>query len=153
MPKTKVLARNWKIEVDIDPLATTPTGTEVWTKVAGINSFTISSDKEDADTTDFDNEGYASHIVASRSNEITFEGFYIEDTANGDRDPGQEAVDDYSELIGPEAMGNIRMTSPAGKVRQWTGSFGTGDIGGGVNDPTSWGATFTPSGPPVTVTP
>jgi hypothetical protein len=153
MAKTKVLARNWIIEVDTDPLATTPTGTPVWTKVGGVNTFTISSDKEDADTTDFDDGGYASHIVASRSNEITFEGFFIEDIADGSRDAGQDAVETFAEYIGPESIVPLRLTSPGGKVREWNGSFVTGDVGGGTNDPTSWGATFTPSGPPATVTP
>lgn len=149
MAKTKVLARNWLIEVTDDVSGVTP----VWTKVSGINSFTLSSDKEDADTTDFDTAGYNSHIVAGRSNEISFEGFFVEDPATGDRDPGQQVVEDLSELIGPEALGGVRLTSPGGKVRQFDASFTTGDVGGGINDPTSWGATATPSGPPVTVTP
>lgn len=152
MAKTKVLARNWLIEIDTDALAATPTGSPVWTKIGGINTFTISSDKEDADTTDFDDQGYSSHIVAGRSNEISYEGFYLEDPDTGERDAGQAAVEDYSDRIGPEAMGQIRMTSPGGKVRQFRGSFVTGDVGGGNNDATSWGASFTPSGPPVTVT-
>lgn len=152
MAKTKVLARNWIIEVDTDPLATVPTGTPVWTKVGGVNTFTISSDKEDADTTDFDSVGHSEHIVASRSNEITFEGFFIEDQTDGSRDAGQEAVEDYADKIGPESIAKIRLTSPGGKVRQFNGSFVTGDVGGGNNDATSWGASFTPSGAPVTVT-
>lgn len=151
MAKTKVLARNWLIEVGEE--STVTPGTYTWTKVAGVNSFTISSDKEDADTTDFDDAGYGSHIVASRSNEITFEGFYIEDEADGSRDPGQEKIEDNAELIGPSSIKPLRLTSPGGKVRQFNGSFNVGDVGGGINDPTSWGATFTPSGPPVTVTP
>jgi hypothetical protein len=146
MAKTKVLARNWIIEAAED--IATPT----WTKVGGVNTFTISSDKEDADTTDFDDQGYSSHIVAGRSNEITFEGFFMEDQTSGERDAGQELIEDFGEKIGPEAMGLVRLTSPGGKVRQFRGSFVTGDVGGGNNDATSWGATFTPSGPPVTVT-
>jgi hypothetical protein len=150
MPKTKVLARNWIIEVGIPPVA--PATEPTWTKVGGVNTFTISHDKEDADTTDFDDQGYNSHIVASRSNEITFEGFYIEDEL-GARDAGQQLVEDHAEEIGPESIKPLRLTSPGGKVRQWDGSFVTGDVGGGNNDATSWGSTFTPSGPPVTVTP
>jgi predicted secreted protein len=152
MAKTKVLARNWKIEIDTDPLATMPTGTAVWTKIAGVNTFTISNDKEDTDTTDFDSNGYNEHLVASRSNEVSFEGFFIEDQTNGQRDAGQEAVEKYGDKIGPEAMATIRLTSPGGKVRQFKGSFAVGDVGGGNNDATSWGASFTPSGAPITVT-
>lgn len=153
MGKTKVLARNWLIEVDIDPLATLPTGTASWKLMGGINTFTISNDKEDTDTTDFNSGGYSEHIVAGRSNEVSFEGFYIEDMATGDRDEGQAAVESYADLIGPDAITQVRLTSPGGKVRQFFGSFGVGDIGGGNNDATSWGANFTPSGPPVVVLP
>jgi hypothetical protein len=150
MAKTKVLARNWLIEIQTGTDATS--GSPIWTKIGGINTFTISSDKEDADTTDFDSVGHSEHIVASRSNEITFEGFYIEDQTTGDRDPGQQAVEDAGDEIGPASIKPLRMTSPGGKVRQFNGSFVTGDVGGGNNDATSWGASFTPSGPPVTVT-
>lgn len=149
MAKMKVLARNWLIELNTDPLATTPTGTAVWTKVGGINTFTLSNDKEDSDTTDFDSEGYAEHLVAGRSNEISFEGFFLEDPANGARDAGQEAVEKYAELVGAEAMGQLRITSPGGKVKTYNGSFAVGDVGGGNNDPTSWGATYTVSGKPT----
>lgn len=153
MAKTKILARNWTLEVDKDPIQAVPTGTPVWVAIGGINTFSTSNDKEDTDTTDFDDAGYASHIVASRSNEITLEGFYIEDSADGTRDEGQQVIEDYAELIGPSAIGGFRLTSPGGKVRQFRASFGIGDVGGGVNDSTSWGATVTPSGPPVVVAP
>lgn len=142
----KILARNWKIE--IGSALVTPT----WTTIKGLNSFTISNDKEDADTTDFDSGGYSEHIVAGRSHDISFEGFYIEETA-GARDPGQAAVETAAEKIGAAAILPLRMTSPGGKVRQFNGSFAIGDVGGGINDPTSWGASFTPSGPPVVVAP
>lgn len=153
MAIVKVLARNWKIEIDKDPLAGTPTGTQVWQKIGGINTFTITSDKEDADTTDFDSEGYNTHIVASRSNEITFEGFFLEDSATGARDPGQQAVEDYADKIGHTSIATIRMTSPSGKVTEYDGSIGIGDVGGGTNDPTSWGATVAVSGKPTKITP
>jgi hypothetical protein len=148
MAKMKILARNWAIEVN--------TGTEeipAWTKVGGINTFTLSNDKEDSDTTDFDSEGYAEHMVAGRSNEISFEGFYLEDPLDGSRDVGQEYIETMSEKVGPEAMGKMRITPPSGKNGKiYTGSFGTGDVGGGNNDPTSWGATLTVSGKPEKVT-
>jgi predicted secreted protein len=148
MPKTKVLARNWTIEAGEE--SGTP-GTYTWTKVGGVNTFTISSDKTDADTTDFDSGGRDEHIVAGRSNEITFEGWFLEDET-GVRDAGQAKIEDFGDLIGPESIKPLRLTSPGGKVRQFNGSFVVGDVGGGNNDATSWGATFTPSGPVVTVT-
>lgn len=145
MAKLKVLARNWKIEVN--------TGTEAlptWTKVGGINTFTLSNDKEDADTTDFESAGFAEHMVAGRSNEISFEGFFLED-ATGVRDTGQEFVETKAEEVGPASIVALRITSPGGKAKQYKGSFSVGDVGGGNNDPTSWGANYTVSGKPTSV--
>jgi hypothetical protein len=148
MAKLKVLARNWTIEVNTGTVAL-----PVWTKVGGINTFTLSNDKEDADTTDFDSDGYSEHIVAGRSNEITFEGFFLEDPADGTRDLGQQEIEDLAVLVGTEATGQTKITSPGGKAKIYTGSFGVGDVGGGNNDPTAWGATMTVSGKPEVVTP
>lgn len=147
MAKVKVLARNWIIEVN--------TGTDAvpaWTKVGGINSFTVSGDKEDTDTTDFDNAGWGDHIVASRSRSISFEGFFLEDQTDGSRDAGQEFIEEQSEEIGPDSISETRITSPAGTVTEYRGSYSTGDVGGGVNDATSWGAELTVAGKPVRVT-
>lgn len=146
MPKVKVLARNWLIEIN--------EGTDVapqWIKIGGINSFTLSNDKEDTDTTDFDAGGYGDHIVAGRSFEISFEGFFLEDPLTGERDEGQQAVENLAEKIGYESLGQFRMTSPSGKAKTYRGSAGVGDVGGGVNDATSWGATITVAGKPSEV--
>lgn len=148
MAKVKVLARNWLIEVNTGTVAL-----PAWTKVGGINSFTVSGDKEDTDTTDFDSGGWGEHIVASRSRSISFEGFFLEDQADGSRDAGQAFIEDASEEIGPDSISQTRITSPAGKVTEYSGSYSTGDVGGGINDATSWGAEMTVSGKPVKVTP
>lgn len=147
MAKLKVLARNWKIEVD-----TSGTATPTWTKVGGVNTFTLSNDKTDTDTTDFDSGGFDEHMVAGRSNAISFEGFFLED-ATGVRDAGQAYIETKAEAVGPGAMAKLRITSPGGKAKQYNGSFSVGDVGGGNNDSTSWGANFTVSGKPTAVTP
>jgi hypothetical protein len=147
MAKLKVLARNWKIEVNTGTVAV-----PAWTKVGGINTFTLTNDKEDADTTDFDSQGYAEHMVAQRANEISFEGFYLEDPADKSRDAGQEFIEDSAETVGPESIVPLRITSPSGNAKEYMGSFAVGDVGGGNNDPTSWGASYTVSGKPTKVT-
>lgn len=146
----KILARGWGFEIDTDPLATTPTGSPAWTAIKGINTFTLSGDKEDADTSDFDSE-YNEHIPAMRSREVSIEGYYLED--GGTRDAGQDAVDEYTEMVGQQAMATIRITSPGGVVKEYVGSLSNGDIGGGNTDATSWGATLTVSGKPTSVQP
>jgi hypothetical protein len=146
MAKLKILARNWLIETD-----TSTTATPAWTKIGGINTFTLSNDKEDTDVTDFDSAGFSEHMVAARTTEVGFEGFFLEDPADGTRDAGQQFLEDKGELVGPAAMVKIRITSPGKKGKIYTGSIAIGDVGGGNNDATSWGATMTVSGKPTKV--
>jgi len=146
MAKVKVLARNWLIEIN-DGTDVVP----VWVRIGGINSFTLSNDKEDTDTTDFDAAGYGDHIVAGRSYEISFEGFFLEDPDDGTRDDGQQSVENLADKIGYESLGQFRMTSPSGVAKTYRGSVGVGDVGGGINDATSWGATVTVAGRPAEV--
>lgn len=142
MPIVKVLARDWVAEIN--------TGTEaspVWTKINGIDTLTFGGDKEDADDTDFNSQGWNEHMVVERSKSLTLEGKYLEDPDTGDRDPGQEAVEDLGEKIGYDSLGQFRLTSPGGKIRIFKASVNIGDIGGGHNDKTSWSAELTISGP------
>jgi len=142
MALVKVLARDWVTEIN--------TGTEetpVWTPIGGVETLTFSQDKEDADDTDFNSQGWAEHMVVQRSNSLTLEGKYMEDPQTGERDPGQEAVEQAGEAIGYDSLKQFRLTSPGGTVRTFKASVLIGDIGGGLNDKTSWGAELTISGP------
>ena len=136
MPKVKILARNWGFEVAEYPTGLSP----LWVRISGINSFTISNDKEDTDVTDFDSDGDAEHLVASRSTEISIEGLYIED------DPGQTLFDDIAERMGEQSIAGFRVIRPSGRTDEYFASFTSGDIGGGNNDATSWGGVITRSG-------
>lgn len=139
MPAVKVLARGWFLEAqDPDSLA--------WVEVKGINSLTFDGSKNDADTTTFDNEGWNTHLVASRGRTIGLEGFYLEDPVTKGRDPGQELVDSINDQIGYESLGNFRLTSPSGTVRTFVASANVSGIGGGNDDPTGWGVELTVSG-------
>ena len=140
MPLVKVLARGWSLDVRIEA---------VWTKVKGISSFAFGSTKIDAETKDFDSEGWDEHIVAGRGRTLNFEGRFLEDPETGDRDPGQEFLEDASDLIGYESLIWFKLTSPGGKIRYFHASVNLQDIGGGNDDPTSWGAELLLSGPPV----
>jgi hypothetical protein len=145
MAVTKVLARKWKVEIG------TQIATPVYTVVKGLNTLTFSSDKEDTETTDFDNDGRPEHVVSQRSNELSIEGFYLEDAATKGRDPGQQAVEAAGNAIGLTSLYPIRVTSPGGTIKTFQASVTVGDVGGGNNDATSWGATFTVSGAITTV--
>jgi hypothetical protein len=137
LAKVKVMARDW--EIHVSKLTPIP----VWVRIGGITTFTSSNDKEDADVTDFDDQGYSQGIVVSRTGETSFEGHYLED------DEGQQLIDDLSEEMGHESLALIRLTRPSGRVLEFCGTFTMGDVGGGNNDITSWGASINRSGKPI----
>jgi hypothetical protein len=147
MAIAKVLARDWKFYINSGTFAV-----PVWNDITcGINTFTFSNSKNDADTTDFCSDGYAESLVASRGVEISAEGFYLEDPALGDRSPGQEFVETLSAKTGNDSLGDFKLVSPGGLGRRFYASSVLADIGGGNDDPTTWGFTLTVSGKPVTI--
>lgn len=148
MAVVKVLARDWTLWLNQTGTYATP----VWTNITcGLNTFTFSNSKNDADTTDFCNDGYMDHIVASRSLELTGEGFYMEDEITGDRDLGQEYMEALNTAMGNSAKGDFKLVSPGGSGRRFYASVNVGDTGGGNDDPTSWGFTLTIAGKPITI--
>ena len=143
--KVKVLARNWQIFIE-----TATAGT--WQKIGGIESFTLSSDSETTDNTDFDSEGYDESFVSGRSNEITLEGKYVVDVETKERDLGQAAVEELATKIGHESVGALRLVSPAKEITEYGVHATLGDKGGAKKDTTSWGATMGVSGKPKAIT-
>lgn len=139
MTCTKVLARNWTIEVY--------DGTE-WVAIGGLNTFTLSSEKESTETTTFDSGGRAEHLPTQRANTISAEGYYDEDDT-GTRDAGQTEVESLASSIGCDGIGELHLASPNGNTeRYYEGSFNLSDIGGGTNDSTTWGFEFEVTGAP-----
>jgi predicted secreted protein len=134
----KVLARDWSLEIE--------TTKDTYKEVKGITSLTFASEKNDADTTTFDNDGWTEHLVASRTKTLTIEGFYLEDPSDGTRDEGQKAVDLLSEKMGHDSLGKFKLTSPGGTVRTFSASAAVTSIGGGNDDPTGWSCELTVSG-------
>ena len=128
MAVKKVLARGWKLEID-------DTG---FKEVKGLTSLTFANAKEDADITDFDSDGQQEHIPVQRGHSLSMEGFYLEDPANGDRDPGQEAVETLGAETGYDGIGTFKMTSPGGTEKSFEASAVVNSTGGGLNDPTGW---------------
>ena len=141
MAVTKVLARDWTIEVQ--------TGTDIapeWIPIKGLKTFAFRNSKSDADTTTFDSEGNEEHIVASRGRSMTMDGTFLIDVGTGERDPGQMAVETLGEGIGPSSLNGFRLTNPGGMLRDFVASAKLSDVGGSEKDPTSWGAELTVSG-------
>lgn len=147
MALVKVLARNWKLYIFDEANSTT---VDNYQKIGGLNSFTIGNDSETTDTTDFDTDGYNTHLISGRSNSLSVEGSYKEDET-GARDLGQELVEKLAEKVGAASISKFRIMSPNGTVREFNVSATVGDVGGGVSDTTSWGASFQVSGKPSTI--
>jgi hypothetical protein len=147
MAITKVLARDWNLFINTGTFAV-----PVWADVTGgINTFKFSNKKKDAETTDFASDGRDESFAASRSTEISAEGYYLEDLSNGDRNAGQELIEAQAELVGVTSLGDFKIVSPAGTLRRFYASVEMVDVGGGNDDPTSWGYTLTISGKPTLV--
>lgn len=137
MAVRKILARGWAFEIGDG--AAVPT----FTQIGGLNSWSRSREQNNADTTDFDSQGWMEHLPASRSGSVTVEGLMKMDPADGTRDPGQQACEDAAEQVGVSAYRQFRLYHvDSGKGLQGEVSVGINEVGGGNDDPTSWGATF-----------
>jgi hypothetical protein len=134
----KVLARGWKFEVE----STTP-GT--YLEVKGLQQIEFSGDDSLSDTTDFNSNGWAEHMVAERKSSVSVEALYLEDPSTGSRDPGQARVEVIAGLIGNNSLGKFRLTSPGGTIKNFSASAKL-STGGSRNDPTNWKASFEVSG-------
>lgn len=143
MVARKMLAREFTIEVETAVADT-------FVAIGGLITWGQSPGKVDAVTTDFDSAGNAEHMPAERSLQLTFEGRYLEDSADGARDAGQERVETLADDVGPlAATSRMRVTSAGGNIKTYTGSFEVTGPGGGSNDASGWSFTLTRSGATV----
>jgi predicted secreted protein len=139
----KVLARNYTIEV-YDGTAYLP--------IIGINTLTISTEKESSDTTTFDSDGMAEHLATQRAKTITAEGYEYYDGAT--QDAGQAEVENLSDAVGTAAESTLHIVHDNSGREKWlNGTFNLSDIGGGNNDPSSWGFEFERTGASLDVDP
>jgi hypothetical protein len=138
---TKIPARDWTFELN-----TGTTGSPTWVAVGGLNSWGHSPKANDADTTTFDDAGRMSHMKASRGDEFTLSGLYKEDVDTGERDPGQEAVEAWANVIGVAATKEFRITSPGGTAKKFQSSATVTIGGGGNDDATKWEAALVVDG-------
>jgi predicted secreted protein len=140
----KVLARNYTIEV-YDGAA--------YVEVKGINTLTISTEKESSDTTTFDSNGMAEHLATQRAKTISAEGYEYYDEA-GVQDAGQAEVETLSDAVGIAAESTLHIVHDNSGREKWlNGTFNLSDIGGGNNDPSSWGFEFERTGASLDVDP
>lgn len=151
MAITKFLARDLAIAISTGAGVDTLPGTsdDVWTSIGGLNSLTHAPSTSRADTSSFDSNGRDEHLIASRGESWTLAGFSLEDVANGDKDPGQAAVEALGKLVGPAGMGYFKVTSPGGNMILFEASVEVTLQGGGNNDAAAWQAVLTVNGEPT----
>jgi hypothetical protein len=133
MALTKVLARDWSVEIE----TATPS---TWVEVGGLTTLGFDQDKTDADTGDFQSGGWAGHMPVERGWSVSCEGHYLVDptpTPNT-RDPGQARAEELSALVGPAAMARVRITDPYLDTYVGVASYQARPTVGGKNDIAGW---------------
>lgn len=146
MAVRKVLARGWRFEIENADNAT-------FSQIKGIKSWSQESEKEDADATDFDSDGWAEHVVAQRGKSVGLEGFFLTDPATGVRDAGQARCEALADLVDEAAEADFRFYHVAsGKGVQGKVTVDVTGPGGGTSDNTEWGVDFVFNGKPTAYT-
>lgn len=133
MATTEFLARDCVFEVNNGTV-----GSPDWVEVAGINTWSHTTTKNDADTTTFDKDGRLSHLPSSRGEAFGIAGFAQEDPDTGAKDPGQAACEAWAKKIGTDGIQQFRITTPGGNVRTFEASADVKVGGGGKDDPAAW---------------
>ena len=143
----QINARDWVFEASADPSIATP----VWAEIAGLESFTLSNSEgeESTDTTTFASGGVAESQAMQRGASLSVEGKVVR-TAGVD-DAGQAVVDALAAQVGEASLGGVRFRHVDDtEWTVWDAWCSKGDNGGGTNDKTSFGASFTRSGAATT---
>lgn len=141
MAITKFLSRDLLIAIQVGG-----SGGPSYVPIKGLNTLTHSPSSSDAETTDFDSGGHSEHMKAERGDSWTIAGFTLEDVLNGDRDPGQAAVEALALTMGLGSLGVFRITSPGGNRLDFSGTAEVTRASGGNNDTASWQAVLRVSG-------
>ncbi|WP_408895943.1 phage tail tube protein [Nocardioides sp. R1-1] len=139
----QINARDYIFEASEDPTIVTP----VWAKIGGLESFDLnpSENEESADTTVFDSNGQAESQAMQRGASLSLEGKRVRNGTTPDA--GQAATEALAAKVGDDSLGGIRFRHKDDtEWVVWTAWVSLANQGGGNNDKTSWGATFTRSG-------
>ena len=119
----------------------------VYTAIAGVDTITHAPVATKADSTTFDSNGRAEHIVVQRGDTFTLAGLFEEDASTGARDPGMEELIRCSRLIGVTATTcAFKLTSPGGGYITFLCSVDFTGPHGGHNDIAKWQAVLEVTG-------
>lgn len=135
MAEDKVLSRDTEFEIN-----TGTEGSPVWTAIGKKKSITHSPTANEADTTDFESDGDLEHRIVSRGHSYTISCWRMEDTGDGSRDAGQEAVETLSLAKGAASKDQFRITTPGGTTLTFWGTARVTELGGSNDDHIEWQA-------------
>ena len=122
----------------------------VWVAIEGLDSVTITNAETSADTSDFDDEGWGSSIVAMRNQTVMLAGKSKMDPVTRAPMPGQAFVEALGEIVGDGGYGDFRITRPSGSRRRFEAVVKCDPYGGGIGEASKWTAELKTNGKPVT---
>ncbi|MEV8055152.1 hypothetical protein AB0P37_01145 [Streptomyces antimycoticus] len=128
-------------------------GAETWLPISGITTFTHNpgENEETVDTTAFDSDGLYEQDVMQRGATLEVEGQYRIDKTTKAQDPGQAYIDhEWAQRLGIDSRNRVRWRhNTQTQWVIWDATVTPGEQGGGNNDKTSWSATITRCGAPM----
>lgn len=136
-----VLARGWKVEIEID---------SSFVEVKGLKTIGLTPGVKDADITVKESGDYDESLPARRTMEIKLTGKKLE-ASTGEEDPGQAGVEALAEEVDVAGVTSWKVTSPGGKLREFDGWVKMDALGGDIDEGSDWGCTIRQTGA-VTIT-
>ena len=137
---TQINNRDWIFQI-----LTAPT---TWVEIGELTEFKHdqSQNEETADTGTFRNKGAYSQQVMQRGATLGLTGKWGRTPTSGPvtRDPGQVAVEELAAATGDDSEGTIRFRHESqDEWTEWDCTATLAEQGGGMNEKTGWGVTFT----------
>ena len=139
-----MIAKDFELEVQGDG--------EEFLKVPQLTSLTYSQGSNEVDLSNFDDDGFKSCMVVSRTRTLTFECNYLVDEDTKELNPALKLISDLNNKVGYEAIGTFRLAFPNGDKIEFRGTVSLNGMGGGVDDKLTFGGTITINGKPIEVT-
>lgn len=129
-------------ELEIQDNSATPT----YLKIPQLTKLTLSKGANDVDLSNFDDDGFKSSMVISRTRSLSFACNYQYDETTKELHPALKLLADLDDKVGYDSVGNFRITFPNGDKFTFVGSVKLSDQGGGVDDKVEFGGEITING-------
>lgn len=140
MAFVEILARDYDFSV-----STTASG---YLTVSGINNWSLKIDTNEADATNFDDNGWQRSLNVSAGVTVIFEGMYSYDA--GTKDVGQAIIDSSVGQFGTTGLRYYKISHTGGSdTLTFRASAKRNEMGGGNDDLMPWGVELKVYGKPT----